>query len=51
MAGNRTFPEETARLDRPRLAAALDMIRSVGELLRQATAIAFTMRCKVIDDR
>jgi hypothetical protein len=51
MTGNRTFPEETTWLDRPRLAAALDTIRNVGELFRQATVIAFTMRCKVIDDR
>ncbi|NTG49987.1 hypothetical protein G6M04_21590 [Agrobacterium rhizogenes] len=51
MTGNPTFPAETAWLDRPRLAAVLNMIRSVGELLRRATVIAFTVRCKVIGDR
>ncbi|HEY0124132.1 MAG TPA: hypothetical protein VGC14_20695 [Rhizobium sp.] len=51
MTGNRLFLGKTAWLDQPRLAAALNMIRSVGELLRQATLIAFAVRCKVIDDR
>lgn len=30
---------------------ALDHIRSFGTLLREAAAIAFTLRCRVIDRR
>ncbi|EJK84313.1 hypothetical protein MOV66_32125 [Agrobacterium sp. SHOUNA12C] len=51
MTGNRVFLGKTASLNQPRLAAVLNLIRNVGELLRQATVIAFTMRCKVIGDR
>lgn len=51
MTGSRSFPGKVAWLNQPRLAAVLNLIRNVGELLRQATVIAFTMRCKVIDDR
>lgn len=51
MTGNHSSPGKTAQPERPRVTAVLDMIRNVGELLRQAAVIAFTMRCKIIDDR
>ncbi|WP_204849239.1 MULTISPECIES: hypothetical protein [Rhizobium] len=51
MTGNRTIIDRAARASRPVLTAALDHIRCFGTLLREAAAVAFAIRCKVIDGR
>ncbi len=51
VTGKRTIFPITTRAGRAAMAVALDQIRCFGALLRDAAAIAFTMRCKVIDGR
>lgn len=51
VTGNRTIFDRAARAGRPVLTVALDQVRRFGALLREAAAIAFAIRCKVIDGR
>ena len=51
MTGKRTIFDKAALTGRMVLASALSRICGFGTLLREAAAIAFAVRCKVIDGR
>lgn len=49
VTGNRTIFGTAVRAGRAAMAITLDQVRRFGALLREAAAIAFAIRCKVID--
>lgn len=51
MTGKRTIFTKAAMAARTALRLVLSQICDFGTLLREAAAIAFTIRCKVIDGR
>jgi hypothetical protein len=48
---NRSILARLRRSSRAALAGAQHHLRRLGMLLREAAAIAFTMRCRIIDRR
>lgn len=51
VTGNRTILARTVRAARKGRAIALNQMRCLGSLLRDAAVIAFAIRCRVIDGR